>query len=93
MGVLGYVFQLIFFFVFSSGYVISLDISIFTFYMFVDMHVHALTPPACGLSFICNKVLFRSVLQGNSVCCVGMERILKCSSETKMCLFIGRKNN
>ena len=30
--------------------------------MFVYMYVHALTPPACGLSFICNKVLFCSVL-------------------------------
>ena len=28
----------------------------------VYMYVHALTPPACGLSFICNKVLFCSVL-------------------------------
>ena len=51
-----------FFFVFSSVYVMSLTMSIFTFYMFVYMYVHALTPPACGLSFICNKVLFCSVL-------------------------------
>ena len=43
-------------------YVKSLNMSIFTFYMFVYMYVHALTPPACGLSFICNKVLFCSVL-------------------------------
>ena len=49
-------------FVFSSVYVISLTMSIFTFCMFVYMYVHALTPPACGLSFICNKVLFCSVL-------------------------------
>ena len=48
--------------VFSSVYVISLTMSIFTFYMSVYMYVHALTPPACGLSFICNKVLFCSVL-------------------------------
>ena len=48
-------------FVFSSVYVMSLTMSIFTFYMFVYMYVHALTPPACGLSFICNKVLFCSV--------------------------------
>ena len=66
MGVLGYVFQLIFFFflcvfVFSSVYVISLTMSIFTFYMFVYMSVHALKAPVCGLSFICNKVLFCSV--------------------------------
>ena len=51
-----------FFFFFSSVYVMSLTMSIFTFYMFVYMYVHALTPPACGLSFICNKVLFCSVL-------------------------------
>ena len=43
-------------------YVISLNMSIFTCYMFVYMYVHAVTPPACGLSFICNKVLFCSVL-------------------------------
>ena len=47
-------------FVFSSVYVMSLTMSIFTFYMFVYMYVHALTPPVCGLSFICNKVLFCS---------------------------------
>ena len=41
----------------------SLTMSFFTFYMFVYMYVHALTPPACGLSFICNKVLFCSVLK------------------------------
>ena len=52
-----------FFFVLSSVYVMSLTMSIFTFYMFVYMYVHALTPPACGLSFICNKVLFCSVQQ------------------------------
>ena len=46
----------------------SLTMSIFTFYMFVYMYVHALTPPACGLSFICNKVLFCSVLYNMSVC-------------------------
>ena len=29
--------------------VISLNMSIFTCYMFVYMYVHALTPPECGL--------------------------------------------
>ena len=58
-----YVFQLFFFyfsFVFSTVYVMSLNMSIFTFYMFVYMSVHALTPPACGLSLYAIK--FCSVL-------------------------------
>ena len=33
----------------------------FSCYMFVYMYMHFLTPPACGLSFICNKVIFCSV--------------------------------
>ena len=51
-----------FFCAFSSMYVICLNMSVVTCYMFVYMYVHALMPPACGLSFICNKVLFYSVL-------------------------------
>ena len=72
-----FIFFLFFFFffyvfVFSSVYVMSLTMSIFTFYMFVYMYVHALTPPACGLSFICNKVLFCSVLFCSSRWCQDM---------------------
>ena len=58
-------FFFFFAFVISSVYVKSLNMSICTFYMFVYMYVHALTPPACGLCFICNKVLFCSVLTVN----------------------------
>ena len=47
---------------FSSMYVICLNMSIVTCYMFVYMYVQALTPPACGLSLICNKVLLCSLL-------------------------------
>ena len=45
-----------FYFVFSSMDVVCLNMSIFRCYMFVYMYVHALTPPACGLS----SVLFYS---------------------------------
>ena len=49
--------------------VISVNMSIFTCCMLVYMYVHALTPafvhvlkpPVCGLSFICDKVLFCSI--------------------------------
>ena len=34
----------------------------FAYYMSVFMYVHALMPTACGLSFICNKYLFFSVI-------------------------------
>ena len=46
-----------FYCVFSSMDVVCLNMSVFTcYYMFVYMYVHALTPPACGLS----SVLFYS---------------------------------
>ena len=48
----------VFFCILSSMYVISLNMFIFTCYTFVYMYVHALMPLACGLTFICNKVLF-----------------------------------
>ena len=41
----------------------SLTMSIFTFYMFVYMYVHDLTPPACGLIYAIKfcSVLFCSI--------------------------------
>ena len=44
----------------------SMNMSIVTCYMFVYMYVHALMPPACGLSLICNKVLSCSVISISS---------------------------
>ena len=55
-----YFFLLLLLLSFHQKYVISLNMSIVPPYMFVHMYIHALMPPASGLSFICNKVLFCS---------------------------------